>query len=212
MFFENVHHEHNFDRMVLEDVMKDFFVGFKCIKLAATIFFMNLCMVHGMNNKFVDGLLALLRHHLFFKPNCLATNYYVTRALTKKLTLDYENIHVCPKDVSCFERSIETMSLVPNVGVVCESPLIPRLQRLFRTPINSKLMLRHSQNSSLDGLFIQPCNSKAWKHIQQKFFDFVVDLQNVHLALVVDGVNPFKLIHSTWSTWRVMLLNYNLPL
>jgi hypothetical protein len=25
MFFEDVHHEHNFDLMVMEDVMKDFF-------------------------------------------------------------------------------------------------------------------------------------------------------------------------------------------
>lgn len=62
------------------------------------------------------------------------------------------------------------MSLVPNVGVqqgcgklgvVCESPLIPRLQRLFRTPIVPKLMLCHSQNSSLDGLFIP--------HVTQRF-------------------------------------------
>lgn len=220
MSFEDVHHEHNFDLMVLEDVMKDFFVSFKCIKLAATIFFMNLCMVHGVNNKFLDELFALLRHHLFLEPNCLATNYYATRALTQKLRLDNENIYACPKDVSCFEGSIETMSLVPNMGVqqgcgklgvACESPLIPRLQRLFRTPIVSKLMLCHSQNSSLDGLFIHLCDSKAWKHIQQKFPNFVVDLQNVHLALVVDGVNPFKLTHSTWSTWHVMLLNYNLP-
>jgi hypothetical protein len=44
--------------------------------------------------------------------------------------IGYENIHACPKDVSCFERNIATMSLFPNVGVqqgcgklgvVCES-------------------------------------------------------------------------------------------
>ncbi len=97
---EDVHHEHNFDLMVLEDVMKDFSVGFKCIKLATTIFFMNLCMVHGMNNKFVDELFVLLRHHLFLELNCLATNYYATRALTQKFRLNNENIHACPKDVS----------------------------------------------------------------------------------------------------------------
>jgi hypothetical protein len=60
MSFEDVHHEHNFDLMVLEDVMKDFLVTFKCIKLVANFFFMNLCMVHGVNNKFVDELFALL--------------------------------------------------------------------------------------------------------------------------------------------------------
>jgi hypothetical protein len=113
------------------------------------------------------------------------------------------------------------MSLVPNVGVqqgcgklgvACESPLIFRLQRLFRTPIVSKLMLCHSQNTSLDGLcsYIH-VTQRLWKHIQQKFPNFVVNFQNVHLALVLYGVNPFKLTHSTWSTWHVMLLNYNLP-
>jgi hypothetical protein len=33
----------------------------------------------------------------------------------------------------------------------------------------------------------------------------------VHFALVADGVNPFAQTQSTWSTWPVTLLNYNLP-
>ncbi len=34
----------------------------------------------------------------------------------------------------------------------------------------------------------------------------------MHLALLADGVNPYKLTRSTWSTWLVLLLNYNIPL
>jgi hypothetical protein len=75
-----------------------------------------------------------------------------------------------------------------------------------------ELMLWHSQNSSLDGLVKHRCNSKAWKHIQQKLPDFAIDPQNVHLGFAIDGVNPFKLTWSTWSTLPVVLLNYNLPL
>jgi hypothetical protein len=40
---------------------------------------------------------------------------------------------------------------------------------------------------------------------------FEHDARNVHFALAADGVNPFKQTCSTWSTWPVVLLNYNLP-
>ncbi len=33
----------------------------------------------------------------------------------------------------------------------------------------------------------------------------------MHLGLVVDNVNPYKLNRSTWSTWLVVLLDYNIP-
>ncbi len=91
-------------------------------------------------------------------------------------------------------------------------PIIPRLQWLFMTPIMSKLMLWNSQNSSLDGLMKHPCDPKAWKHIHQKFLDFATNPWNAHLTFVANGVNPFKLTWSTWSTCLVMLLNYNFPL
>jgi hypothetical protein len=75
-----------------------------------------------------------------------------------------------------------------------------------------ELMLWHSQNSSSNGLMKHQCDSKAWKHIQQKFLNFAIDPQNVHLGFATNGVNPFKLTWSTRSTLLVMLLNYNLPL
>ena len=31
------------------------------------------------------------------------------------------------------------------------------------------------------------------------------------MGLAADGLNPFKQQRSTWSTWPVMLLNYNIP-
>jgi hypothetical protein len=38
-----------------------------------------------------------------------------------------------------------------------------------------------------------------------------VDPCNIYFALAADKVNPFKQTRSTWSTWPVTLLNYNLP-
>jgi hypothetical protein len=40
---------------------------------------------------------------------------------------------------------------------------------------------------------------------------FGQDARDDHFALTADGVNPFKQTRSTWSTWPVALLNYNLP-
>lgn len=95
-------------------------------------------------------------------------------------------------------------------------PIIPRLQRLFRSPSISKLMLWHSENRSDreggDGLVRHPCDSKAWRHFHDNVDPtFGNDPRNTHFALAADGVNPFKQNRSTWSTWPVLLLNYNLP-
>jgi hypothetical protein len=63
-----------------------------------------------------------------------------------------------------------------------------------------------------DGLVRHPCNSKAWKYFHENVDPtFQHDARNVHFALAADGVNPFKQTRSTWSTWPVLLLNYNLP-
>jgi hypothetical protein len=90
--------------------------------------------------------------------------------------------------------------------------IVPKLQRMFSTLAMLELMLWHSKNNSPYGLVRFPCDSKAWKHVHGKYPTFVADPRNVHLTLSVDGVNPFKLTCSTWSTWPVMLLNYNIPL
>lgn len=95
-------------------------------------------------------------------------------------------------------------------------PLIPRVQRMFRSPMISKLLRWHDENRSSrdggDGLVRHPCDSKAWRHFHTNVDpSFGDDVRNLHLALAADGVNPFQHTRSTWSTWPVTLLNYNLP-
>jgi hypothetical protein len=77
-------------------------------------------------------------------------------------------------------------------------------------------MLWHAENKSDqdggDGLVRHPCDSKAWKHFHENVDpSFANDSRNAHFALAADGVNPFKQNRSSWSTWPVLLLNYNLP-
>jgi hypothetical protein len=91
--------------------------------------------------------------------------------------------------------------------------LILRLRLMFRTPTISNLMVWHAKNTSTYGLVRHPYDSKAWKHIYENVdSSFGQEDRNIHLELATDGVNHFKLQHTTWSTWPVMLLNYNIPL
>jgi hypothetical protein len=68
---------------------------------------------------------------------------------------------------------------------------------MFKTLAMLSLMLWHTQNNSPNGLIRHPCDSKAWKHINERFLAFVLDVRNVHLSLRVGGVNPYKLNRST---------------
>jgi hypothetical protein len=88
--------------------------------------------------------------------NCLPTNYYATKALTQKLGLDYENIHACPKGCVLFQGEHRNNVTCPKCGcahykdvinkvlhvkVLQHFPIIPRFERLSRTPTMFKLML-----------------------------------------------------------------------
>jgi hypothetical protein len=62
--------------------------GAKSSMLAATLLLMNVCMVHGVSNKFVDKLLALLHKHLLSLDNFLPPTMYATKTLTCKVRLN----------------------------------------------------------------------------------------------------------------------------
>jgi hypothetical protein len=156
--------------VVLKDAIKELYAGSKCTKLAITIIFKNMCTIHRINNKFVNELFTFLCQHLLLELKCLITNYYVTKALTQKLWLNYENTHACVEgcflfwgydkdDVGCPKcgnvRYKDTTNKVLLMKMFHHFPIIPRLQWLFRTLAMFELMLWHSQNNSLDGLMRQ---------------------------------------------------------
>ncbi len=71
--------DNNFDLVALEDAITKLYRGSKCTKLAATILLMNLCIIHGVNNKFAIELFTFLHLHLLSGDNCLPNNYYVAK-------------------------------------------------------------------------------------------------------------------------------------
>jgi hypothetical protein len=69
----------------LREACQPLYNGARCTKLASTLLLMNVCTVHGVSNKFMDELLALLHKHLLPKDNLLPPNMYVAKSLTRKV-------------------------------------------------------------------------------------------------------------------------------
>ena len=69
----------------------------------------------------------------------------------------------------------------------------------------------HAENNSIDNTMRLPINSPTWKHIDSKWPVFEREPCHLRLTLVTDGVNSFGLCSTQWSTWLVVLVNYNIP-
>jgi hypothetical protein len=221
----------NFDATALDESVEVLYEGARSSKLATTVLLMNLCTVHGVSNTCANELFTLLHEHVLPKHNTLPRTYHAAKSLTIKLGLTYNSIHACEKGCVLFRGELSDAMQCPKCGgrryrdearqmfpvkVLRHFPVIPRLQRMFRSPAISKLMVWHAENRSDgpggDGLVRHPCDSKAWQHFHANVDPtFAYDPRNAHFALAADGVNPFKQNRSSWSTWPVLLLNYNLP-
>jgi hypothetical protein len=90
-------------------------------------------------------------------------------------------------------------------------PVIPRLRRLFSTPAQAALQTWWTQHRSPDGNVRGAFDSKQWIAADSIDPDFTQEHRNIRLGLATDGINPFSIKRSTWSTWPVVLLNYNIP-
>jgi hypothetical protein len=221
----------NFGPHALEDALCGLYSGAKSSKLASTILLLNLCTVHGVSNCFADELFSILHGHILPDGNSLPRNHYAAKALTRELGLAYNIIHACESGCVIFRREYENLTECPvcqkprfkdqdrkkfPLKVLRHFPIIPHLQRMFRSPTISQLLRWHSENRSDreggDNMVRHPCDSKAWRHFHDNVDPtFRTDVRNIHFALAADGVNPFKQTRSSWSTWPVTLLNYNLP-
>jgi hypothetical protein len=221
----------NFDPQALEDAVIGLYTSTKSSTLAATILLLNLYNMHGVSNYFVDELFTILQGHILPEGNFLPRNYYAAKTLTQKLGLAYNTVHACQSGCVLFRGELAYETNYPKcqksrykdqvrkrflVKVLRHFPIIPRVQRMFRSPAISELLLWYKNNRSDreggDNLVRHPCDSKAWRHFHENVDPtFGTDARNIHFSLARDGMNPFKQTRSIWSTWPVTLLNYNLP-
>ncbi len=90
-------------------------------------------------------------------------------------------------------------------------PLIPWFKWMFKVPTLFKLMRWHQSNKSQDGYVRHAIDSKAWAQIDSLWPQFTTNTHNLKVGCALDGVNPFGNQSTTWSTWPILILNYNLP-
>jgi hypothetical protein len=83
---------------------------------------------------------------------------------------------------------------------------------MYNTPMQTSLMTWHVNNKSGGMLVRHATILMQWQFIDEKWLDFTQQPRNINLGLATNGINPFVKKCSTWSTWPVVLLNYNLPL
>jgi hypothetical protein len=201
-----------FDSDGLEEAVGGLYEGAKSSTLAAIIFLLNLCTIYGVSNCFVNELFCILHGHILLDGNSLPRNNYAARTLTRKLGLTYNTIHACESGCVLFRGVLANATECPQCGkprfkdqmrwkfpvkVLRHFPIIPRLQRMFRSPTISDLLTWHSENKSDreggDNMVRHPCNSKAWRHFHENVDpDFGWEPRNIHFALAANGVNPFK--------------------
>jgi hypothetical protein len=69
----------------------------------------------------------------------------------------------------------------------------------------------HAGGRTKDGVLRHPTDGQAWKSFDNLYLNFAFDSRNVRLGLTSDGFNPFGNMSTSYSTWPVMIVPYNLP-
>ncbi|KAG8489399.1 hypothetical protein CXB51_017849 [Gossypium anomalum] len=221
---------------LLNEMNEELYEGSKYSKLSFYIRLFHLKCLGGWTGNSFTMLLEFLREMFPFAK--IPQSCQDMKRLIKDLGLGYDKIHSCPNDCmlywgdqknqqSChvcgksrwMNSNTEDVNTDEGgaqlrkkpVKVLRYFPLIPRLQRLFMSSKTAESMTWHNDQRTDDGLLRHPADSLAWKSFDSKFPSFASDPRNVRLGLAADGFNPFKIMSTSYSTWPVVLVLYNLP-
>lgn len=143
----------------------------------------------------------------------LPKSMYETKKIMKALSMDYEKIHVCPKNCLLFRneyandkycrecgssRYIEVDSddgqkiqLAIPVKVLRCLRFIERLQCLFITEESAKMMKWHKDGKRYHpDKIVHPSEGEAWKAFDREYPDEAAEAGNVRIEVSGDGFNP----------------------
>ncbi|GKA51745.1 reverse transcriptase domain-containing protein [Tanacetum coccineum] len=91
-------------------------------------------------------------------------------------------------------------------------PIIPRLQRLYKSSHTAKEVTWHATGKCTEpGKMQHPVDGRAWKNFDTKYSNFAKEPRNVRLGLADDDFNPFSNLSQAYSMLPVILTTYNLP-
>ncbi|XP_056691765.1 uncharacterized protein [Spinacia oleracea] len=155
------------------------------------------------------------------------------------LGLGYEKIHACPNDCMLYWGKLagksechichksrwknvkekEGESSVKDKGtckkgvpakVMRYFTLIPRLKRLYMSSKTAEDIRWHFDCKDRN-IISHPTDGESWKMFDKRYEEFAKDPRSVRLGLASDGFNPYRLMNTSYSTWSVILIPYNLP-
>lgn len=148
----------------------------------------------------------------------------------KTLGMDYKMYHACQNDCILFKGAHINAQTCPECGesrfkaedagaqnnkvprkILRHFLIIPRLRHIMQCPSLAQYMDWHSRHRSIDNIWRIPADCKAFKHIDAMWPAFRDEPRNLKCGIAMDGINPFGMQSTSWSTWPVVLVNYNIP-
>ncbi|KAL4590632.1 hypothetical protein LXL04_003569 [Taraxacum kok-saghyz] len=164
-----------------------------------------------MTNACMDMTLTLLSEA--FKDSIIPKTHYEAKKYLQTLGLGYESIHACKNNCALFWKENSELQSCPCCGA---SRWVVDTMNKKKIPVKvlytAKDMQWHARiKSNEDGVLRHPTDGKAWKHFDTIYPDFSKEPRNVRLGLASDGFNPFGTMCTSYSTWPVVLMTYNMP-
>jgi hypothetical protein len=213
---------------LMSQATKPLYEGLNVSLISATIVLINMAVIHGVSNAYMDELLKYLGIVLLPKGNLLPMSHREAKKVIQKLGLNYEIIDCCPSSCVLYKKEMESLSQCPNceksrfipgsetipARVMRYFPLLPRLLRMFRSTEIAELLQYHFDNPNLekDEVMKSVANSLAWWHVDEQIdSSFAQERRNLRFGLALDGVNPFRHNNTQHSTWPILLVIYNYP-
>ena len=213
-------------RALEEAAATPLFEGSELSSMGTTYLLLNSGKLHGCTDIYMDELFRTLCKSVLPKPNSLPSSYREASAYVKRLGHSYKSYDICPNNCRLFRGTLANAescpkcraprrkragkSMVPH-KVLRHFPLIPRLKRMFRSPVQASAMVWWALQQNDDGVMRHVSHSKQWKWINERYAaEFAYDDRCIRLALIADGFNPSADKRSTYSIWPVLLLNYNI--
>ncbi|KAG8475353.1 hypothetical protein CXB51_032178 [Gossypium anomalum] len=210
-----------------------------CVKFSCVSFLLRLYhfkALYGWSAKSLTCLLEFL-NEAFPDGNTIPATYYEAKKKISALNLGYVKIDACPNDCMLYwgdasknisydvckslrwqssneldaDEQVDGSCRRPKPAKVLQYfPLIPRLKRLFQSSKTSQSMRWHKEGRTKDGILRHPAVGSTRDTFDKRFPDFTSDPRNVRLGLASDGFNPFRKMSTSYSTWPVLLIPYNL--
>ena len=205
------------------DAETPLYVGCKYSRLRAVVKLYNLKARYGWSDASFTALLTFLRDVLP-KDNVLPSKTYDAKQILLATGLKYEKIHACPNDCILYRNEYASLDKCPKckvsrygengkspAKVLWYFPIIPRLKRMYSNKDTAKRLTWHEDERIKDNKLRHPADSPQWKKIDYMYPEFSEDPRNLRFALASDGINPHGVQRTTYSTWPLILMNYNLP-